>query len=54
MGMDLRGLQQLLGEIDGLEVGSLRVESPRDGKEEDLCEHLPEHPEDTPLLLCLR
>ena len=35
--MDLRGLQLLLGEISGLEVGCLRVESPRDGREEDLC-----------------
>ena len=54
LGMDLRGLQLLLGEIDGLEVGSLRVRSPRDGKEEDLCEYLPDDPEETPLLLCLR
>jgi RNA polymerase sigma factor for flagellar operon FliA len=44
VGIDLHGLQMLLGEIDGLEVGSLRVQSPRDGKEEDLCEYL----------LCLR
>src|ERR1700736_4408210 len=36
LGMGLRELQVLLGEIDGLEVGSLRVLSPRDGKEEDL------------------
>jgi RNA polymerase sigma factor for flagellar operon FliA len=54
LGMNLRGLQLLLGEINGLEVGSLRVESPRDGKEEDLCEYLPNDPEETPLLLCLR
>jgi RNA polymerase sigma factor for flagellar operon FliA len=52
--LDLHGLQVLLGEIDGLEVGSLKVQSPRDGKEEDLCEYLPNHPEETPLLLCLR
>jgi len=37
-GLDLRGLQLLLGEIDGLEVASLRVESHLDGKEEDLCD----------------
>ena len=54
LGMDLRGLQLLLGEIDGLEIGSLRVASPRDGKEEDPCEYLPDDPEETPLLLCLR
>jgi len=54
MGLDLHGLQVLLGEIDGLEVGSLRVLSPRDGAEEDLCEYLANDPEETPLLFCLR
>jgi RNA polymerase sigma factor for flagellar operon FliA len=54
LGMDLRDLQVLLGEIDGLEIGSLRVESPRDGKEEDLCEFIPDDPEDTPLFQCMR
>ena len=46
LGMNLHQLQLLLGELDGLEIGSLRVESPRDGKEEDLCEYLPNAPED--------
>ena len=54
VGLNLHGLQLLLGEIDGLEVGSLRVISPRDGVEEDLCEYLPNDAEETPLLLCLR
>jgi len=54
LGIDLRGLQLLLGEISGLEVGSLRVESPRDGREEDLCEYLQDDSEETPLFLCLR
>jgi len=54
MGLDLHALQVLLGELDGLEVGSLRVQSPRDGSEEDLCEYLPHDRENTPLLLCLR
>jgi RNA polymerase sigma factor FliA len=54
MKLDLRDLQLLLGEIDGLEVGSLRIQSPRDGSEEDLCEYLPQANDDTPLLSCLR
>lgn len=54
VGMDLRGLQLLLGEISGLEIGSLRVESSRDGRDEDLCEYLPDDSEETPLFLCLR
>src|SRR5207244_6488297 len=51
---DLRGLQLILSEIDGLEVGSLRVESHLDGKKEDLCDSIPHDPQDTPLFMCLR
>ena len=54
MGLDLGELQSLLAELDGLELGSLRVESPRDGKEEDLTDHLPSKPEETPFFDCLR
>jgi RNA polymerase sigma factor FliA len=54
LGIELRELQALLTEIDGLEVGSLQVRNRHDGKEEDLCEYLPDDPQETPLLLCLR
>jgi RNA polymerase sigma factor FliA len=54
LGMTLLEFQRLVGELDGLEVGSLRVESPWDGKEEDLCEYIPSAPEDTPFFRCLR
>jgi RNA polymerase sigma factor for flagellar operon FliA len=54
MGIALSELQSLLAELDGLELGSLRVESPRDGKEEDLTDHLPSKPEETPFFQCLR
>lgn len=54
LNMGLNELQVLLGEIDGLEISSLRMLSSRDGKEEDLCEYLPNDAEDTPLILCLR
>jgi RNA polymerase sigma factor for flagellar operon FliA len=54
LGLELKTFQQLLGELDGLEIGSLRVESPWDGKEEDLCDYLPNAPEDTPFARCLR
>jgi FliA/WhiG family RNA polymerase sigma factor len=54
LGMQLHEFQLLMGELDGLEIGSLRIESPRDGQEEDLCEFLPNAPEDTPFFLCLR
>lgn len=54
LGMPLQEFQHLLGELDSLEVGSLRIESPWDGKEEDLCDYLPNAPEDTPFFRCMR
>jgi len=54
LGMDLHEFQHLLGELSSLEVGSLRITSPLDGKEEDMCEFLPGAPEDTPYFNCLR
>jgi RNA polymerase sigma factor for flagellar operon FliA len=54
MGIDLHELQSLLAELDGLELGSLRVESRRDGKEEDLTDFIPSKPEETPFFQCLR
>lgn len=52
--LSLVEFQHLLAEIDSLEVGSLRVESPWDGKEEDLCDYLPNTKEETPFFRCLR
>jgi RNA polymerase sigma factor for flagellar operon FliA len=54
MNLDLRELQSLLAELDGLELGSLRVESPRDGRDEDLSESLPGAPDENPFSACLR
>ncbi len=54
MGLELRELQALLAELDGLELGSLHVDSSRDGWDEDLTEHLAGDPEDNPFTSCLR
>jgi RNA polymerase sigma factor FliA len=54
LGLQLHELQSLLAELDGLELGSLRVESHRDGKEEDLTDFVPGKPEETPFFFCLR
>ncbi|MBZ5655257.1 MAG: FliA/WhiG family RNA polymerase sigma factor [Acidobacteriia bacterium] len=54
LGLELRELQSLLAELDGLELGSLHVESQRDGKEEDLTDYIPGKPEETPFFSCLR
>src|SRR6202162_2124644 len=52
--LELREFQQLLTELDGLEIGSLHLESPWDGRDEDLCDYLPNAPEDTPFFRCMR
>jgi RNA polymerase sigma factor FliA len=54
LNLQLWEFQQLRTELDGLEVGSLHLESPWDGKEEDLCDYLPNAPEDTPFFRCMR
>ncbi len=54
LGIDLRELQLLLGELSGLEIASLRIASAHDEHGEDLCEYLPDDSEKTPLFLCLR
>jgi RNA polymerase sigma factor for flagellar operon FliA len=54
LSLGLREFQLLRGEIDSLEIGSLRIVSPWDGKEEDVCDYLPSAPEDTPFFRCLR
>jgi RNA polymerase sigma factor for flagellar operon FliA len=54
MGIDLHELQLLLAELDGLELGSLRVEYSGDRKEEDLTDYIPSKPEETPFFQCLR
>jgi len=54
MGIHLGELQSLLAELDGLELGSLRVGCPRDGKEENLIDCIPSKPEETPFFQCLR
>lgn len=52
--MGLDEFQQVIAELDGLDLGSLHVESPNDGHEDDLCEYLPGDPEQSPYFLCLR
>lgn len=54
LNLGLRELQSLLADLDGLEMGSLRVESPRDGRDEDLSESLPGAPDENPFSVCLR
>ncbi len=53
MGLTLEQYQQLLGELKGLEIGTLHVERNEDSGEEELA-YIPGRPEEDPLFQCLR
>ncbi len=53
MGLELEEYQQLLGELKGLEIGTLNLERSEDSGEEELA-YIPGSPEDDPLYRCLR
>ncbi len=52
MGLSLREFQHLLGELGGLDLGTLHVESPDSGHEDDLCQFLPGDAGQGPDYLC--
>ncbi|MGA2569630.1 MAG: FliA/WhiG family RNA polymerase sigma factor [Terracidiphilus sp.] len=51
--MELEKYQQLLGELKGLEIGTLHVERNENSGEEELA-YVPGRPEEDPLFRCLR
>ena len=53
MGVSLEGYQSLLGDLKGLEIGTLHVERNEDSGEEELA-YVPGRPEEDPLFCCLR
>lgn len=53
LGMELGEYQQLLGELKGLEIGTLHVEHCEDSDEEELA-YIPNKPEEDPLFCCLK
>ena len=53
MGMSLEDYQQLLGELKGLEIGTLHLERSEDSGEEELA-YLPNPKEEDPLFRCLK
>jgi RNA polymerase sigma factor for flagellar operon FliA len=53
MGLSLGDYQQLLGELKGLEIGTLHAERSEDSGEEELA-FVPANPEDDPLFRCLK
>jgi RNA polymerase sigma factor for flagellar operon FliA len=53
MALELEDYQQLLGDLKGLEVGTLHMERNEDSGEEELA-YAPGRPEEDPLFRCLR
>ena len=53
MGLALDDYQQLLGDLKGLEIGTLHMERNEDSGEEELA-YVPGRPEEDPLFRCLR
>jgi len=53
MEMELAEYQQLLGDLKGLEIGSLHVERSEDSGDEELA-YIPGSPEEDPLFRCLQ
>jgi RNA polymerase sigma factor for flagellar operon FliA len=53
MGVGLEEYQQLLGDLKGLEIGTLHIERNEDSGDEELA-YIPGRPEDDPLFHCLR
>jgi RNA polymerase sigma factor for flagellar operon FliA len=53
MALELEEYQQLLGDLKGLEIGTLHMERNEDSGEEEL-NYIPGRPEEDPLFCCLR
>ncbi|MBS1798854.1 MAG: FliA/WhiG family RNA polymerase sigma factor [Acidobacteria bacterium] len=53
MGLSLNEYQQLLGDLKGLEIGSLHIERSEDSGDEELA-YIPGSPEEDPLFRCLK
>lgn len=53
MGMGLEEYQQLLGDLKGLEIGTLHIERSENSGEEELA-YVPGRPDEDPLFRCLR
>jgi len=53
MALELDEYQQLLGDLKGLEIGTLHMERNEDSGEEELA-YIPGRPEEDPLFCCLR
>lgn len=54
LGLPLEDFQHLLGQLEGLDLGSFHVENGDKDHDEDLCEYLPGNPEESPYYLTMK
>jgi RNA polymerase sigma factor for flagellar operon FliA len=54
LGLTLESFQHLLGELEGLDLGSFHVENSGSDQDDDLCEYLPGNPEESPYFLTMK
>ena len=54
LGLPLESFQHLLGELEGLDLGSFHIENGDKDHDEDLCEYLPGNPEESPYYLTMK
>ena len=54
LGLTLDAFQHLLGELEGLDLGSFHIEGGDKEHDDDLCEYLPGNPEESPYFLTMK
>ena len=54
LGLTLDSFQHLLGEIEGLDLGSFHIATNDKEHDDDLCEYLPGNPEESPYYLTMK
>src|SRR6266568_3034638 len=54
LGLTLDSFQHLLGELEGLDLGSFHVENSDRDHDDDICEYLPGNPEESPYFLTMK
>ncbi|MGC2210591.1 MAG: FliA/WhiG family RNA polymerase sigma factor [Candidatus Korobacteraceae bacterium] len=54
LGLTLEAFQRLVGELEGLNLGSFHIENGDKDHDDDLCEYLPGNPEESPYFLTMK
>jgi RNA polymerase sigma factor for flagellar operon FliA len=54
LGITLESFQHLLGDLEGLDIGSFHIEATGKEQDDDLCEYLPGNPDESPYYLTMK